>query len=102
MKNLLIALSLVFSVSLAAEAYLDAEHMTTKQYMLNAGYSSYMSSMAEVTTRDPYAPTDDIYPKRSPKKFMQLLWKKVDPVAFPDINDNFHDIKLNAGFSDLN
>lgn len=102
MKKLLIALSLVLTASLTAEAYLDTEHMTTKQYMLNAGYSSYMSSMAEITTRDPYASTDDLYPKRSPKRFLQLLWKKVDPVAFPDINDNFHDIKLNSGFNDLN
>lgn len=102
MKKLLIAFSLVLTASLAAEAYLDTEHMTSKQYMLNSGYSSLMSSMAEITTRDPYAPTDDLFPKHSPKRFMKLLWKKVDPVAFPDTNTYWHDIKHSAGFTDLN
>lgn len=102
MKKLLIAFSLVLAASLTAEAYLDTEYMTTKQYMLNSGYSSLMSSMAEITTRDPYAPTDDIYPQRSPKRFLQLMWKKVDPAAFPDTNTYWHDIKHSAGFNDLN
>lgn len=102
MKKLMMSIALIIVSSLAAEAFVDNEHMTTKQYMQNAGYSSYMASMLELTTRDPYAPTDDLYPVKSPKRFAQLLWKKIDPTAFEEINNHWHDIKTSTGFGDLN
>lgn len=103
MKKFTIALGLMMLMSSQASyAAIDAEYMTSEQYMLNTGYSKYMTDMAQITTRDPYQPTDDIYPKKSPKRFFQMLWKKVDPVAFPDVNQNMHDIQLNNGFNDLN
>lgn len=102
MKKIIMALGIIILSSLTAEAFVDTGHMTTKQYMLNSGYSSNMATMAEITTRDPYAPTDDLYPERSTKRFLQLFWKKIDPAAFPDINNSWHDIKESAGFSDLN
>ena len=102
MKKLLTAFGLFLALSLTAQAYVETGHMTTKQYMLNSGYSSFMADMAEITTRDPYAPTDDKFPERSPKRFFKLLWKKIDSTAFPEINNNWHDIKESTGFSDLN
>ena len=101
MKKFGIAICLMAFLAPMANAAIDAEYMTSEQYLLNSGYSKFLTDMAQITTRDPYQPTDDIYPKKSPKRFFQMLWKKVDPVAFPEINQNMHDIQLNNGFNDL-
>ena len=88
--------------SLAANAHIDTNYMKTKQYMLNSGYSAEIAKYAELTTRDPYAPTDDIYPQKSPKRFLKYVWKRIDSTAFPDDNNTWHDIKMSTEFSDLN
>lgn len=101
MKKVLLSIITLSITTLAANAHVDSQHMTTSQYMLNAGYSANMAKYAELTTRDPYAPTDDIHPEKSPKRFLKYVWKKIDSTAFPDDNNTWHDIKMTSGFSDL-
>ena len=102
MKKLSILLAILSLSAISVQAHIDANHTQTEQYMLNSGYSSAMAEYAKLSTRDPYAPTDDIYPERSAKRFFKNLWKKIDPTAFPEENDTWHDIKMNTGFYDLN
>ena len=40
--------------------------------------------------------------KKDRKSFWKIMWKKVDPTAFQDVNDMWHDIKLETGIRDLN
>ena len=101
MKKILICLAISTLTVLSANAHIDNEHMTTQQYMLNSGYSSDMAKYAEISTRDPYAPTDDIHPVKSPKSFFKDVWQKIDPTSFPDHNFTWHKIQMNTGFSDL-
>ena len=102
MKNLLFVLGLLSVCSLSAQAFVDSQYAVTEQYMLNSGYSAEAAKYAELSTRDPYAPTDDIYPKHSPKRFLIQLWKKIDPVAFPEYNTRWHQIKYTPSFYDYN
>lgn len=102
MKKFLLSM-VVLSLSVtSAQAHIDSNFTQTEQYMLNSGYSRSMANYAHITNRDPYAPTDDIYPEHSAKRFFKVLWKKIDPTAFPDENSNWHNIQLNTGFYDLN
>ncbi|MCR5262181.1 MAG: hypothetical protein K6C94_10160 [Candidatus Gastranaerophilales bacterium] len=102
MKKLSILLTLLTLSAISAQAHIDSNHTHTRQFFLNSGYSAAMEEYAGLSTRDPYAPTDDIYPERSAKRFFKNVWKKIDPAAFPEENDTWHDIKMNAGFYDLN
>ncbi len=101
MKKFVICLTVSMLTVLSANAHIDNQYMTTSQYMLNSGYSSEMAKYAEMSTRDHFAPTDDIHPVKSPKSFFKDVWQKVDPTAFPDHNNTWHAIKMNTGFSDL-
>jgi len=102
MKKILLSIGILLTVATSANAYVDSQYTVTEQYFLNSGYSSSTMKMVELTTRDPYAPTDDLYPKVSAKKFFKMLWKKVDPAAFPDENFAWHNIKYSTGVGDLN
>ena len=102
MKKLVISFVMLAVTSLAANAHVDTGHMKTKQYMLNTGYSSEMAKYGELATRDPYAPIDDKYPQKSPKRFLKYVWKRIDSTSFPDDNNTWHDIQMSTGFSDLN
>ena len=85
MKKFGIAICLMAFLAPMANAAIDAEYMTSEQYLLNSGYSKFLTDMAQITTRDPYQPTDDIYPKKSPKRFFQMLWKKLTLSHFPKL-----------------
>lgn len=102
MKKLSILLMLLSMSAITAQAHIDSNHTQTRQFMLNSGYSSAIAEYAELSTRDPYAPTDDLYPEKSAKRFFKNLWKKIDSTAFPEENNTWHDIKMNTGFYDLN
>jgi len=102
MKKYLLTLGLITTLQLSADAYVDSQHIITEQYLLNTGYSSSAARYIKLNTRDPYAPTDEIYPKRNAKRFFKTLWKKIDPTAFQDENEEWHDIKFDTGFYDLN
>ncbi|MBQ2645293.1 hypothetical protein IJG14_06965 [bacterium] len=102
MKKVSIFLSIFFMTALCASAHIDSNYMHSIQYLLNSGYSEAIAKYADITTRDPYSPTDDIYPEKSPKHFLKMLWKKIDSTAFPDDNNTWHSIKMNTDFSDLN
>jgi len=102
MKKYLLTLGILLSVSLTANAYVDSQYTITEQYMLNSGYSSEISRLIKTSSRDPYAPTDDIYPKYSLKKLFKQFWKKIDPTAFPEENFLWHDIKYTTGIYDMN
>lgn len=102
MKKFLLTLGILLSVSLSANAYIDSQYTITEQYMLNSGYSTEISRLIHTSSRDPYAPTDDIYPKHSMKRFLKQLWKKIDPVAFSDDNFEWHNIKYSSDIYDMN
>lgn len=102
MKKLLIATSVLFVSALSVHANIDTQHLMTKQFMLNSGYSANMAKYTELIARDPYAPTDDKYPEKNFKYFMKNVWRKVDPTSFPDDNNTWHDIQMSTGFNDLN
>ena len=102
MKKLLLTFGLISLANLAANAHIESQHTITEQYMLNSGYSADVAKWVELTSRDPYAPTDDLYPKYSAKRFFKYLWKKIDPTAFPDDNFEWHSIKYSTGIHDLN
>lgn len=102
MKKLLLVMGFIALGSLTANAHVDSQYTVTEQYLLNSGYSAEVAKWAKFSTRDPYAPTDDLYPKYSVKRYFKYLWKKVDPTAFPDDNFQWHDIKYSTGIHDLN
>ena len=85
----------------AVFAHIDSNHMRTEQYMLNNGYSAEMARMAQIISYDVYAPTDDARFEHTPKRFLKILWKKIDPMAFPEENTFWHDIQFSPSFYDL-
>lgn len=101
MKKLLLTFGVITLTALTSNAHIETNHTTTEQYMLNSGYSAEVAKWAKLTSRDPYAPTDDIYPKYSAKRFFKYLWKKVDPTAFPDDNFEWHSIQYSPSLNDL-
>ena len=102
MKKILLATGAILLAGLSVQANVDSQHLMTEQFMLNSGYSSNMAKYTELITRDPYAPTDDKFPKKNFKNTMKNIWRKIDPTAFPDENNTWHDIKMNTGINDLN
>ena len=102
MKKLLLTLGILSTVTLSANAYIDSQYTVTEQYALNSGYSTETAKLIQLSTRDPYAPTDDLYPKYSAKRFFKQLWKRIDPTAFPDQNFEWHKIEYSTNILDLN
>lgn len=101
MKKITFTLLILAVNGMAAFANLDTNHTTTKNYFLNAGYSSNMAKYAEFTTRDPYGPEDELYPKNNPTTVWKQIWKKIDATAFEDENATWHDIKMETRLSDF-
>lgn len=101
MKKLILSIAVLLTTSLCANANIDSDFIKSEQYFLNAGYSEQTAEFVSLTNRDPYSPTDDIYPKKTVKTYCQLLWKKIDPTAFPELNNVWHDTKLNTGITDF-
>jgi hypothetical protein len=100
MKKISILALFILMSSGMAFANVNTKDMTTAQYLMNAGYSGNMAKYAELTTRDPYAPTDDVY-RKDGVSILKNIWKKIDPTAFEDYNETWHEIKLTPTVSDL-
>lgn len=100
-KTAVLAIMSVIFGQAACFAHIDSNHMQTEQYMLNNGYSAEMAKMSRIITHDVYAPTDDARFQHTPKRFLKILWKKIDPMAFPDENTFWHDIQYSSSFYDL-
>lgn len=100
MKKILFLTVMFLAAGAAAQAYVDSSHTMTEQYMLNTGYSREIVKMSNVANHDVYAPTDDERFAKTPKRLLKMIWRKIDPMAFPDENYVWHDIEYYPSFYD--
>lgn len=73
MKKIALLFSIIMLTTVAANAFVDNQYMTTEQYMVNTGYSAEMAKMMAVTNQDPYR---DVYvePKTLSNVAKRIYW----------------------------
>jgi hypothetical protein len=96
MKKTVLTLTILMAVSMAANAFVDTEYMTTEQYIVNTGYSKDMAKEMMVVKQDPYRPEFSDKDQRSFKDVTRKIYNYIAPTMYTDYNYYNHSIKFNT------
>lgn len=97
MKKFIYVISFLFVGSLAANAYVDSQYMTTEQFLTNSGFSKDTAKNVSFSKQDPYTLND----KTDKRTIYQKIYNYIDPCsgasrAYPD-----HDVNPDSNWQDL-
>ena len=88
-------------VPTVVSAEITVKDTVTPEFIRNAGYSSEVSRVIEVTTRDYATPIPVETKKDKVNKFRWYLWQTVDPAVNRPNSFVNHDIKYHNSIDDL-
>ncbi len=94
MKKLILIMSLFFTTSLMANAYVDTEFLSTEKFLVNTGYSAEMSRVLNMTGDDPYR---DVYEEpKTGKDIFRRVYHYIVPGQNQDLDFYNHSIDNNG------
>lgn len=93
MKKLVLALAVVITSGLSANAFVDNQYMTTPQYLQNTGFSAEMSRMMAIVNQDPYR--EPAGEPRGFKNFVKKTYGYIVPGYYTDMDFYNHNINVN-------
>ena len=96
MKKAALILTLFITSSLASQAFVDNQFMTTEQYVVNTGYSKEMAREMMVVNQDPYRPQFNEKSQRSFKDVTRKMYNYIAPGMYTDYDHYNHSIKFNT------
>ena len=95
MKKIALILTIILSTSMAANAFIDNQYMTTGQFMQNTGYSSEMAKIMAVTNQDPYR-EPEAEKKNTPMDVAKKVYNYIAPGMYTDYDFYNHNIHYNT------
>ena len=104
MKNLVkysVITGMLLTASLAANAAVTVEETTTPEFIHNAGYSSEISRIIDVKTKDPSTPIPAETKKDKTKNFGWYVMQTIDPAVNRPHSFADHQIKYGRSMDDL-
>lgn len=97
MKKIIYVISFLFVGSLAANAYVDSQHMTTEQFLINEGYSKEAVKNVSFDKKNPYSP----YARTDKRTIYQKIYNYIDPCSGADVKFPYHDVNFDSNWQDL-
>ena len=98
MKKFLYIIPVLVVTSIASQAAIDSNHMSTEQFLINTGYSADVANTLEAQKRNPYGPYKE---QRDTRTFWMKLYNYIDPVSNGNRTFPIHDTKINSNWQDL-
>lgn len=98
MKKFIYTITFLLIGSLSANAYIDSQHMTSEQSLINQGYSKDTAVVIKAANKNPY---DAIEEKTDNRTIYQKIYNYLDPCS--EVNRAYpnHDFKPNSNWQDL-
>ncbi len=98
MKKGLYLIPVLLMSSMSCFAYVDSNHMTSDQFLINTGYSKATVTAVESMKLSPYGSP---VPKRDQRNFLVRFYHYIAPLSEGDRSFPTHDIKFNSNWQDL-
>lgn len=84
MKKIALVLSLVMTSTLAANAYVDSQYMSSEQFLVNTGYSKEAAKVLTVVNQDPYR--EPAVEATNPKNVFRRIYHYIVPGQNGDLD----------------
>lgn len=91
MKKFIFSIILSVLIIPSANAYVDSNHTTSEQFLMNTGFSKEVARLIKYQKKDVYAPIDENIDKRS---LYEKMYNYINPLSgsnreFPAHNINY-------------